>query len=342
MSKITIYTLAEKLNMTPSMVSRAFNPKARISAEKRRAVLAEAEKCGFTPNRHASRLSMRTVSIGIIISCRFQVNIDKMLLGIRQAHERLKDYKIHYDLTLLRDDVNGLGDYRAAVEKYKSADGVIVMGMSGERYAPYLAELCDAVPAVAQVQSINNLVKTTFSSKHDERIAAELAAEFLCNCLRGRPECGVLMFTGRQGNPLHASAKNAFLSLAVALGVSVLEVIDMDDREDKLGSALPSIFDEHQGKIGGIYITSGFSLPLCRYLHEHKLDIPLVTSDIYDEIREYMKLGVVSATISQDVASQMRIAFERLVGHIINGEEVPDVVYTDTQIIMRSNMHQFD
>lgn len=342
MSEVTIYTLAKKLNMSPSAVSRAFNPSGRVSAEKRALVLAEAERLGYSPNKHASRLSMRTVKIGVIISCRFQVNIDKMHLGIREAHAELKDYKIKYDMTLLRDDVNGAEDYRLAIEKYKGFDGVIVMGMSDDRYTPLLCELCGYVPAVVQVQSINPNAPTLFTSKHDERVAAELASEFLSNCIRGRSDKGVVLFTGRQKNTLHASARDAFLRSAESLGVSVLDVVDMDDREERLEALLPGVFEKHRDNIGGIYISSGFSLPLCRYVLEHNIDIPIVTSDIYGEIREYMKLGVVSATISQDVSSQMRIAFERLASHLINGDEVPSIVYTDTQIIMRSNMHQFD
>ena len=54
MPKVTIYTLAEELNMTPSMVSRAFNPDARISEDRRAIVLDTAKKYGFSPNKFAS------------------------------------------------------------------------------------------------------------------------------------------------------------------------------------------------------------------------------------------------------------------------------------------------
>ena len=49
MPTMTIYTLAKELNMTPSMVSRAFNPEAKISEEKRQIVLAAAKKYDFSP-----------------------------------------------------------------------------------------------------------------------------------------------------------------------------------------------------------------------------------------------------------------------------------------------------
>ena len=61
--KVTIYTLADELNVSPSAVSRAFNPNSRLSKEKRQRILAAAEAQGFTPNRAAARLSRRAFSI---------------------------------------------------------------------------------------------------------------------------------------------------------------------------------------------------------------------------------------------------------------------------------------
>ena len=79
MSDVTIYTLAKELNMTASMVSRAFNPEAKINEEKRKLVLKTAEKYNFSPNKFASRLSMKTVRIAILINGVFAVNTDKMI-----------------------------------------------------------------------------------------------------------------------------------------------------------------------------------------------------------------------------------------------------------------------
>ena len=88
MHNITIYTLAKELNMTPAMVSRAFNPNGKISEDKRKIVLETAEKYNFSPNKFASRLSMKTVQIGILINSLFYVNTEKMLLGVKNAYEK--------------------------------------------------------------------------------------------------------------------------------------------------------------------------------------------------------------------------------------------------------------
>ena len=89
MSNVTIYTLAKELNMTPSMISRAFSPNGKISEKKRKLILEAANKYGFTPNKFASRLSMKNVRIGILINSRFPVNTDKMIAGIESAQAGL-------------------------------------------------------------------------------------------------------------------------------------------------------------------------------------------------------------------------------------------------------------
>ena len=67
--------------------------------EKRKIILDAANKYGFTPNKFASRLSMKNVRIGILIYSRFTVNTDKMIAGIESAYEKLKDY--NYDFEIL-------------------------------------------------------------------------------------------------------------------------------------------------------------------------------------------------------------------------------------------------
>ena len=99
--KITIYTIAEETGLTPTAVSRAFNPSSRLDPEKRRLVLETAAKYGFTPNRMASRLSMREIKIGIIIYAGYMPFCEQIIAGIESAKRRMTDYKIDCDLRLL-------------------------------------------------------------------------------------------------------------------------------------------------------------------------------------------------------------------------------------------------
>ena len=342
MSKITIYTLAKELNMTPSMVSRAFSPNGKISEEKRKIILEAANKYDFTPNKFASRLSMENVRIGILINSRFGVNTDKMIAGIKSAYEKLKDYKIRYDIKIMNSFENEPVNYIEVLNQYKNYNGVIVAGMSSEKYTNMLNALCEENPNVVQVQAINKSVDCLFVSKHNEETASCLAAEFLYNCLKCRERKNILLFTGDKESALHSGAETAFKNACNVFGLSVLKSIDMKDNESYFSEIISDVLENYRRETDGIYITSGMSAPLCRYIEQNNIDIPFVSFDTYEDIKKYIKKGIISATIAQSVEKQMENAFEYLVKHIIMGAVSPKTVYTDVQLVLKSNIHQFD
>ena len=55
-----------------------------------------------------------------------------------------------------------------------------------------------------------------------------------------------------------------------------------------------------------------------------------------------MEREIITAAISQKVQKQMETAFEMLVRHIITDEKCPKSVNVDVQLVLKSNMHQFD
>ena len=341
MPTMTIYTLAKELNMTPSMVSRAFNPEAKISEEKRQIVLAAAKKYDFSPNRLASRLSMRAVRIGILLNSHFAINTDHMIAGVKQAYAKLKDYKVTYEITMMNSHTAPPEEYNEVLTRYRGYDGVILTGMSSSKYTDMIRALYRHTPAIVQVQAINNEADYLFASQHNEETASFLAAEFLSNCLRAERDKGVLLFTGSMESALHAKAAAAFERACAACGLNLLESVDMKDDEAYFERILPGIFEKHGSEIAGLYMTSGISTPLCRYLEKNGLSLPFVAFDTYDEIKHYLKKGIISATISQNVAYQMEVAFDRLVRYLITGEACQKTIYTDVQLVLKSNMHQF-
>ena len=341
MSKVTIYTLAEELNMTPSMISRAFNPNAKISEEKRKQVLETAEKYNFSPNKFASRLSMKTVNIGILINSRFPVSTEQMQFGIKEAYAKLKDYKINYEINLMNPEKNSFLDYESALKKFKKYDGIILTGMSSQKYTNIINELYENNEKIVQVQAINNNANYLFASKHNEEVAANLATDFLYQSLKNNQRKNILLFTGNLESSLHSSAKKHFERACEKSGLNILECIDMKDDEVYFSKILSDIFEKHTSEIDGIYITSGFSAPLCKYLEDNKIDISFVSFDTHETVKSYINKGVISATISQNVSKQMENAFEFLVKHLITGEKTPKTIYTDVQLVLKSNIHQF-
>jgi len=341
MAEVTIYTLAEELNMTPSMVSRAFSPKGKINEEKRKRVLELAAKYNFSPNKFASRLSRKDIRIGILLRSRFTVNTEKMLQGIKQGYEKVKDYKIEYDITVINPEKDTGYNYGEILDRYAAYDGIIISGFSSQRYTDMINRCYEKNRNIVQVQTKNTEANHLFASKHSEVTASRMAAEFLHNCLKKSKEKNVILFTGNKESTLHMSAEEEFRTACGEYGLSVSESFDMKDNDEYFKSMLPDVFEQYGKSVEGIYITSGVSIPLCEYLEKNGLDIPLVTFDIYDEIKTYIDKNIITASIAQNVEKQMETAFEGLVNYIINGEKCDKTVYTDVQLVLKSNMHQF-
>ena len=294
MSKMTIYKLAEELNMSPSMVSRALSSNGKVREDKRKIILDAAKKYNFTPNAFASRLSMDTIRIGILIVSRFPINTQYMLDGISEAYSNFKNYKIEYDVTTINTPHPDAEYIRQELGKYADFDGVIITGMSSDRFTDIINEFVTIQPQTVQVQAINENAKCLFASCHDEFVASGLAAEFLHNCLRKAGRKNVLLFTGHIDSALHKKAAQAFLHHAKAYGLNVLESVDMRDNKTYFEQSLPDVVAKYKNRVDGIYITSGISQPLCENIGNFGTDIPLVTFDIHSEIKEYMEKNIIS------------------------------------------------
>ena len=92
--KVTIYTLANELNVSASAVSRAFNPNSRLAPEKRKRILEAAEKAGYRQNKMASRLSQDSIRIGVLLCKRIDEFYSQLLAGVESAANAYSSYKL--------------------------------------------------------------------------------------------------------------------------------------------------------------------------------------------------------------------------------------------------------
>ena len=334
--KITIYTIAEETGLTPTAVSRAFNPSSKLDPKKRSLVLKTAAKYGFAPNRMASRLSMQEIKLGIIIYAGYMPFCEQLIAGIESAKRRMSDYKINCDLRLLPRSAVSHEECMKVFHELIDAGckGIITSVM----YDWAFLEMRKAADRGCRIVFINYPSEPDiclFSSMQNAVLAGRIAADFM----RSAGKKFTLLLTGHQSMTLHRQLMHGFLSLADEYEISVPEICDINtipfvERENYLTDLLIRL----RGEIDSIYITSGESNELCRVVSRlfEPGKLTLLTSDIYPELCRYIEQGVVSATIFQDPAKQAGDAYELLARYLMNMIPKPDNVEITPVLVTRS------
>ena len=343
-NKVTIYTIAEALNMTPSMVSRAFKPGGKVNAEKRKLILETAERLGFEQNKMASRLSMKPIRIATLIYGRFPAYYDEMVRGIESASRDLSDYKVTNRLFVMpfekhtqQDAFRVLDEIEA--EKY---DGLILHGLYGSEVAERIDRLSDAGIIVCTLHNDILSCRRLFTSMSDTEVTGSIAAQLLSVFLP--PERRkVVLFSGNMKSLVHQTLTFSFIRHAEENGMVLLRHYATEDYPERAEVQVREAFTAYPD-IDGIYISSANSAPILRYLEENGLGgrIAVIASDVFPELSAYMRKGIVNATIYQDPYRQGKRAFEQLFYYIADGVKPNSFVMTPPQIVLTSNLSVYE
>lgn len=350
--KVTMYTLAAELGVSPSAISRAFTPGTRISEEKRKMILEAAAKHHYQPNAMASRLSQNPIRIGALIVEHMAVYDREIEAGIRQAAEELRDYKVICDMRVQRPrpgyepDTDIFAEYADAIAtldefKKEKYDAVLVSKLPREILLEKVPELADSGIRTVIFDSDTPECKRLFVSMNNISIAAGMAADVL------RMLCGsgkkVAVFNGGLQEELTACFEQKAWATGLEMVANTMITLGMDDEHNRENKRLVADVFSRFPDLAGIYVSCANCRPICEYLKEQNLvgKVRLVTSDIFEELKGYLMDGVIDASIYQDPFSQGHDAFTRLYYYLAEQQPVPEQLLSHPQLVMRSNVSLF-
>lgn len=341
---VTIYTIAEELNMSVSMVSRAFKPESKLNPEKRKLILETAERMGFVQNKMASRLSMKPIRIATVIYGRFPGYYAEMVRGIEAASRDLSDYKVNSTIHVLPFGQYTEADAFArldeiAEEKY---DGAIIHGLYGEEAAGKIDMLADQGVKVATLHNDILSCRRLFTSMSNTELTGSMAAELL-DIFLPKDRRNVVLFSGNMKSLVHQTLTFSFIRHANKYNLRLLRHYATEDYPEAAATMVEEAFRDFPD-LDGLYISSANSAPICRYIEENGLGdrVAVIASDVFPELSAYLRKGVVNATIYQDPFHQGRHAFEGLFYHISEGRPINSIIMTDPQIVLRSNLIAYE
>jgi LacI family transcriptional regulator len=339
--RITIYDLAKMLDVSPTTVYKALNGKPKVGEKTRSLILKTAQEMGFKANIAAKSLARKTIRIGVVIDSSFPVFHDEILRGAMAACEELTDFKVMGEYY----SASGPNRNRKILEKIdellmKGVDGILLSpGVDIRGYEEKFTELSQMGIATATVVSDVPYTGRAFCVRYDGNMGGRIAAQLLSWIVKTRE---VSIFTGNGQVQIHRETTQGFTEEAGKQDLEVVAIYENQDDENIAYYATEKLLADFPD-IGGIYVNSANSLAVCRKIIEkgYEKKVAIVTSDIFPELSEYIKRGIVSATIFQDPFRQGRLAFKKLYEYISGDRERQEDVIIPPQILIESNMEAY-
>lgn len=342
MKKVTIYDIAEKLQVSPATVTRALNNMPKVGEEKRRLIQKTAEEMGYIANRAATLLSRKEVKIDVIIYGSIREFYHDIEEGIDAAYESLRDFnlkinkyvfdKSEYDDAFICEEIRKAGN--------RGIDGLIIYSVSDtEEIALAIDELFRSGVQVMIVNSDITTIYPHYIVRSDGEMAGRMAAELLDWVVAGGNVC---FFKGERNTGVLRHNNFGFEKEVAQRRLNIVGNF-YDDGSAEKAMRFFKAFQATGMEIGGIYINSAVSGGICDEMYKcgDLEQYKVVASDVSSGIVKYMREGLVLATIFQNPYKQGHDACERLFKIIAEKETIERVKLISPIILCRSNIEYY-
>ncbi len=341
--RVTIYDIAEKLNISTATVNRALNNKPKVSEDTRKLVIKTAQKMGYRPNRVAKSMARKTIKLGLIINVSIPVFYDEILRGAMAAYEELMDYNVVFDYYFANQPMHSRR--QEILDKMQQMgesgyNGILILPTADVRgYHEVISELFRKNVFVATVVSDILGSNRIFSLRQNAILAGKVAAELLWWFTDTKK---VAIFSGYKDVGIHAETIEGFYEGCKQKPLEIVGIYENQDDPELAYFNTQRMLDEHPDT-EGIYINSANSSTVCSKLIEKGYGgkIKIVASDVFPELKQFMHKDIIHASIFQDPFNQGRLALKYLYKYIEDSEKPDSNILIKPQIVLKSNIDLF-
>ena len=339
--RVTISDIARELGVSTTTVNSALKGKGRVSEEKKQLVIAACKRLNYKPNKNAMSLPRKPIKIGVIIDSKIPEFHNELIRGAESARADLEDFNVYGEF-IVYSLPNARLPILAKMKEMGASDfdGIIVCPSNDMReYDVTIQELYSRnIPVVTIVSDIPDS-KRAFSVQSDGRLSGKIVAELLWWFSENK---NVAIFTGYKDRGIHANNIEGFIEETKKKPLNVIAIYENQDDPEIAYYATDKLLREYP-EIGGIYICTANSSTVCKRIMELGLQgkIKVIASDIFPNLNNCLKDGIVHATIFQDPFTQGRLAFKYLYEFIADGKRFDDVIQIRPEIVLESNLESF-
>ncbi len=313
--RVTVKDIAEKMNVSLSTINKALTGKSGVSEKRRAEIVATAKEMGYEVNHIAQALSRGVIKIGVVIPSLWQQYYGSIEDGMRMELGKLAQQKVQ---GIFRHISHPAEIEQAFLSLYDEGVDVIA-------YCPSLFEVPESVIALAKQRKTPIFVigdsceelPSVCSVLLNSKISAYMAADMLA--MTAPKGSAAAVFVGALRLASHREKVDAFKERAKELGFSDVVVYETFDNINTVRRCI-SDMSGNLPNVKGIYVATAVIDPIVSHLERFDASKrpTIVATDIYDEVRDAVSRGYVSATIFQNQKVVGRLAMRKSYDYIVN------------------------
>jgi len=336
MARVTLKQIAEMAGVHRSTVDKVLHNREGVSDPVRQKVKKIIEEVGYTPNIIGKALARQNKPLEIAVVLLRLDALKEIMDGIEEAHEEYKSFglNIRYYLVNNLDEAEQLNTINLL--KKKDVSGVIIQPLNSVKIKDAIDELVEiGVPVTTVNTDMPGSKRMSFVGQ-DFIMAGRVAGELMGEILNGQGKIAVIS-TGLEALISSSERQKAFETVLVDKypGLKIVKIIETKEQKMVAFKQTLSLLEAVKD-LDGIYITGGAVSEVAKAvkLTHRENEIKIISFDLYPEIVELVKQGIINFTIGQDLSGQgyksVKILFEYLFF-----DKHPDAVHIKTAIDIR-------
>lgn len=309
-TKVTIYDIAKKANVSVGTVHRALNNTGRISPKTKQLILDVAQSLGYKANVAAQGLRRSPIKIGAILFCPVEEYVDSIIDGISASGEALEKYNVYVDIQKIAY-TNSTACLKQACELIQTfADnnynGIVLFFSS---MIDEMDEVTSLVNELAETKKISfatvaNEITSIHTVVHvgiNAFMAGSMAAEMLELACAGKD---IALLVASNSSPINMEYIRGFMNYSGNSIFSNVSIYEHYDDKKKVSEVTERMLQENPD-LSGIYMTTASSALACQCIKNMgKTDLTIITTDLLQETPELLKSKVANAAIFQNPYKQ--------------------------------------
>ncbi len=318
----TIKEIAELAGVSRGTVDRVLNNRGSVSAKTADKILEIAKALDYKPNKAGLTLAAqkKRLKLGVILFGRSNPFFGEVMKGIQYQEEKLQCYNC---TIIVRQTAYDAAQQLDAIDELLSqkVHGIVLAPYNSPAIADRINELCDmGIPVVTVNTDIDNSRRIAYVGSN-YFLAGETAGGLMGLMTKGTTCAGIIL--GSSQILCHTDRVAGFHHCITEKYPHIHETATVQNQDDEVESfrVTETLLQEHP-EINALYFAAGGVYGGCKAVisQNRQSSMTIITHDKVDTTRNFMKQGIIAATICQQPFIQGTKSLDILFNYLTAGE----------------------